>query len=336
MGLVQGESMAARFFNQLGASLLDRTICSSAGTEGLIHTLGGKVGMRVEFFAESKLILIWGSNSITSNLHFWRLAQEAKRRGARLVCIDPRRTETADKCDEHVQLKPGTDAALALALMHELIVNDWLDHDYLARYTVGWDALRERALRWSPERASEICGVSVEQIRALARDWGTISASGDPPELRHAAGARRGQRGAGGGLSARAHGRLAASGGRCAAVEFGAVSGGSGRPATSRLAGGPQAAHHQHGHHRRRPAATGVTRRSGRPLRRWSSTTAIRWRWRLNRARWSPASRATISSRWCWSISRPTRPTTPTTSCRPPRSWSTGTCTRRTDIPMCC
>ena len=175
MGLVQGESMAARFFNKLGASLLDRTICSSAGTEGLIHTVGGKVGMRVEFFAESKLILIWGSNSITSNLHFWRLAQEAKRRGARLVCIDPRRTETADKCDEHVQLKPGTDAALALALMHELIVNDWLDHDYLARYTVGWDALRERALGWSPERASDVCGVTARQIRLLAHDWGTIS-----------------------------------------------------------------------------------------------------------------------------------------------------------------
>jgi anaerobic selenocysteine-containing dehydrogenase len=140
MGLVQCESMAARFFNKMGASLLDRTICSSAGTEGLVHTLGGKLGMRVEFFAESKLILIWGSNSITSNLHFWRLALEAKRRGARLVCIDPRRTETADKCDEHVQLKPGTDAALALAVMHELIVHDWLDHDYLARYTVGWDA----------------------------------------------------------------------------------------------------------------------------------------------------------------------------------------------------
>ena len=175
MGLVQSESMAARFFNKLGASLLDRTICSSAGTEGLLHTLGGKVGMKVEFFAESKLILIWGSNSITSNLHFWRLAQEARRGGARLVCIDPRRTETADKCDEHVQLRPGTDAALALAMMHELIVNDWLDHDYLARYTLGWDDLRERALRWSPERASDVCGVTVEQIRSLARDWGTTT-----------------------------------------------------------------------------------------------------------------------------------------------------------------
>ena len=175
MGLVQGESMASRFFHRLGASFLDRTICSMAGSEGLIHTIGGKVGMRVEFFAESRLILIWGSNSITSNLHFWRIAQEAKRRGAKLVCIDPRRTETAEKCHEHVQLLPGTDAALALAIMHELIANDWLDHDYLAQHTLGWDGLRERALRWSPERASAICGVPVGQIRSLARDWGTIS-----------------------------------------------------------------------------------------------------------------------------------------------------------------
>jgi anaerobic selenocysteine-containing dehydrogenase len=173
MGLVQGESMASRFFHKLGASLLDRTICSSAGTEGLVHTLGGKVGMKVEFFAHSRLILIWGSNSIASNLHFWRLAQEAKRAGAKLVCIDPRRTETAEKCHEHVQLLPGTDAALALAIMHELIANDWLDHDYIARHTLGWEALRERAMRWSPERASAVCGVSAAQIRSLARDWGT-------------------------------------------------------------------------------------------------------------------------------------------------------------------
>jgi len=173
MGLVQGEGMAARFFHKLGASLLDRTICSSAGGEALTQTLGAKVGMKVEFFAESKLILIWGSNSITSNLHFWRLAQEAKRNGAKLVCIDPRRTETAEKCHEHLQLLPGTDAALALALMHELIANDWLDHDYIARHTLGWEALRERALRWSPERAAATCGLAAEQIRSLARDWGT-------------------------------------------------------------------------------------------------------------------------------------------------------------------
>lgn len=173
MGLVQGESMAARFFHRLGASLLDRTICSSAGTDALVHTLGGKVGMKVEHFADSRLILIWGSNSIASNLHFWRLAQQAKRAGARLMCIDPRRTETAEKCHDHVQLLPGTDAALALAMMHELIVNDWLDHDYIANHTVGWEALRERALRWDPQRASAICGVPAGQIRSLARDWGS-------------------------------------------------------------------------------------------------------------------------------------------------------------------
>ncbi len=173
MGLVQAESMAARFFNRLGASLLDRTICSAAGGEGLVQTLGGKVGMRVEFFAESRLIIIWGSNSIASNLHFWRLAQIAKRDGARLVCIDPRRSETADKCHVHIALRPGTDAALALALMHELITHDWLDHDYLARHTIGWEGLRERALQWPPERAADVCGIPVQQIRELARDYGT-------------------------------------------------------------------------------------------------------------------------------------------------------------------
>jgi anaerobic selenocysteine-containing dehydrogenase len=173
MGMVQGESMDRRFFHKLGASQLDRTICASAGAEALVQTLGGKVGMKVEFFAEAQLILIWGSNSIGSNLHFWRYAQQAKRSGAKLVCIDPRKTETADKCQEHIALRPGTDTALAFALMHELITHDWLDHDYIAQHTVGWDALRERALQWPPERAAEVCGVPVEQIRQLAKDYGT-------------------------------------------------------------------------------------------------------------------------------------------------------------------
>lgn len=173
MGLVQGESMDRRFFHRLGASLLDRTICASAGGEALVQTLGGKVGMKVEFFAESQLILIWGSNSIGSNLHFWRYAQQAKRNGAKLVCIDPRKSETADKCHEHIALRPGTDAALALALMHELIAHDWLDHDYIAQHTLGWEQLRDRALQWPPERAAEVCGIPVEQIRQLARAWGT-------------------------------------------------------------------------------------------------------------------------------------------------------------------
>ena len=173
MGLVQGESMDRRFFHRLGASLLHRSICATAGGEGLVHTLGGKLGMKVEFFAEAKLILIWGSNSIGSNLHFWRLAQQAKRDGAKLVCIDPRKSETAEKCHAHIQLLPGTDTALAFALMHELIVHGWLDPDYLARHTLGWERLRERALQWPPERAAQVCGVPVEQIRELARDYGS-------------------------------------------------------------------------------------------------------------------------------------------------------------------
>ena len=175
MGLVQGESMDRRFFHKLCASLLDRTICASAGAEALTHTLGGKVGMKVEFFAESRLILIWGSNSIGSNLHFWRLAQQAKRNGARLVCIDPRRSETADKCDEHIALLPGTDAALALAIMHELIVHDWLDHDYIERHTLGWPELKARALLWNPKRAAQVCGVPEAQITELARAYGTTA-----------------------------------------------------------------------------------------------------------------------------------------------------------------
>jgi len=201
MGQVQSESMAGRFFNRLGASFLDRTICSTAGGEGLRQTLGGKVGMRVEFFAESKLIIIWGSNSIGSNLHFWRYASQAKRGGARLVCIDPRKSETAEKCHEHIALLPGTDAALALALMHELITHDWLDHDYIAQHTVGWQSLRERALQWSPERAAAICGVPVEQIKNLARDYGQCLVNKQAAAIRMNYGMQRVR---GGGNAARA------------------------------------------------------------------------------------------------------------------------------------
>jgi anaerobic selenocysteine-containing dehydrogenase len=184
MGMAQSEGMAARFFNKLGAAQLDRTICSAAGTAGLVHTLGGKVGMKVEFFAEAKLIIIWGSNSITSNLHFWRHVQEAKRLGARVWCIDPRRSETAEKCHEHVPLLPGTDAALALAIMHELIAHDWLDHDYIAQHTSGWDGLKARALLWNPERAAQVCGVPAEQIILLAKEYGEAAKRGEPAAIR--------------------------------------------------------------------------------------------------------------------------------------------------------
>ena len=171
MGLLQGESMAARFFHRLGASLLDRTICSSAGGEALAATYGGKLGMHLEHYADARLIIVWGSNSIASNLHFWTFAQQAKRAGAKLVCIDPRRTETADKCHQHIALLPGTDGALALGLMHELIVNGWLDEDYIARHVDGFDALRPEALAWPPERVALVCGISADEVRGLARDY---------------------------------------------------------------------------------------------------------------------------------------------------------------------
>lgn len=175
MGLLQGESMDRRFFHKLGASRLLRTICASAGATAMNATYGASVGMHLEHFADSKLIVIWGSNSVTSNLHFWSVAQRAKHAGAKLICIDPRKTETADKCDEHIAILPGTDGALALGLMHELIVNDWLDQAYVDAYTSGWPALRERARTWTPERAAAVCGIQPEQVRALARDYATRS-----------------------------------------------------------------------------------------------------------------------------------------------------------------
>lgn len=177
MGLIQGESIASRFFHTLGASRLDRTICASAGSAGLKYTYGAGIGMHLEFFEESRLILIWGSNPVTSSLHFWTRAQEAKRRGAKLVAIDPYRSLTAEKCHLHLALRPGTDAALALGMMHVLISEDLLDHDYIARYTLGYDALRERAMQYPPQRAADICGLEPQQIIDLAREYGATRAA---------------------------------------------------------------------------------------------------------------------------------------------------------------
>lgn len=175
MGLIQGEAMAGRLWNALGAARLDRTICASAGAAGLAATYGHKLGMHTRHFAGAKLIIIWGSNSIASNLHFWTYANQAKREGAKLICIDPRKTETADKCHQHIAVLPGADGALALGLMHELIAHDWLDQDYIDRHVDGWDELRAKALAWPPERVAEVCGISADEVRGLARDYGTTT-----------------------------------------------------------------------------------------------------------------------------------------------------------------
>ncbi len=197
MGLLQYGSMDRRFFHRLGASLLDRTICATAGKAGWTAAIGANMGMDVERYVDSKLIVIWGSNAITSNLHFWTRAQEAKRRGAKLVAIDPYRSVTAEKCHEHIALMPGTDAALAYGIMHVLIRDGLLDRDYIDRYTVGFEALAGRASEWTPSRVAATCRIPIEQVETLAHDFGTIK----PAAIRLNYGM---QRVAGGGNAARA------------------------------------------------------------------------------------------------------------------------------------
>jgi anaerobic selenocysteine-containing dehydrogenase len=177
MGLVQGESMAQRFFHRLGASLLDRTICASAGTAGHEITLGSRIGMDMELADEAKLIVFWGSNAITSSVHFWARAQQAKRRGATLVAIDPYRSLTAEKCQIHVAPLPGTDAALALGLMHVLLRDGLIDHDYVGRHTLGFEELRGRVGEYPPARVAAICGITAGEIESLARLYGTTRPS---------------------------------------------------------------------------------------------------------------------------------------------------------------
>ena len=200
MGLVQGESMASRFFHQIGASLLDRTICATAGATGYKYTIGGSIGTDMEQFQNSKLLIIWGGNPIASNLHFWTRAQEAKRRGATLIAIDPYRSLTAEKCHQHIALLPGTDAALALGLMHVLIAEDLLDHDYIANYTLGFEQLKQRAAEWTPERTAETCGISVKEVVDLARLYGQTAKAGEPVAIRTNYGVQRVR---GGGMAVR-------------------------------------------------------------------------------------------------------------------------------------
>jgi anaerobic selenocysteine-containing dehydrogenase len=184
MGLVQGESMSSRFFHKLGASLLDRTICASAGGAGYKYTIGARIGTDVEQFQDARLIIIWGGNPIASNLHLWMRVQEAKRRGARLIAIDPYRSLTAEKCHQHIALLPGTDAALALGIMHILIAEDLLDYDYIKRHTLGFEQLADRVKEWPPERVAEVCGISVDEVVQLARGYGETAKRGEAVAIR--------------------------------------------------------------------------------------------------------------------------------------------------------
>jgi anaerobic selenocysteine-containing dehydrogenase len=132
------------------------------------------LGTDVEQFDNARLIIFWGTNAIASNLHLWRRAQEAKRRGAKLIAIDPYRSDTAEKCQQHIALLPGTDAALALGLMHVMVREGWLDRDYIERHTLGFDALAARAVAYDPQRVAAICGITAEEVETLAREYWQI------------------------------------------------------------------------------------------------------------------------------------------------------------------
>ena len=196
MGLLQGSSMDRRFFHRLGASLLDRTICSTAGMFGMRYTVGASVGTNPETVDQAKYILIWGSNVITSNIHLWRYILKARARGAKIVTIDPLLTRTGEQSDEHIAIMPGTDGALALAMMHIIIRDGLQDQDYIDRYTIGFEHLKARVQEYPPSRVSEITGISEETIERITHEY----AASPPAFIRVNYGL---QRHAGGGMAVR-------------------------------------------------------------------------------------------------------------------------------------
>ena len=177
MGLVQGSSMDHRFFHLLGASKLDRTICSMAGTIGMRMTVGANVGADGEGVPDSDLVLLWGTNTLTANPHLWPFILEARERGAPIICIDPIRTRTAQQCDEWLPIRPGSDAALALGMMHVIFARGLEDRDYLERHTLGHEAMRARAAEWTPARTAAVTGLSEAVIVSLAERFGRAKAA---------------------------------------------------------------------------------------------------------------------------------------------------------------
>src|SRR5262245_54491194 len=198
LGLIQSEAMASRFFRRIGASFLDRTICASAGAEALNLTYGTRMGTDPETVDQARLIILWGTNTLTANPHLWPFVRKAKANGATTICIDPLRTRTAAACDEHIPIRPGTDAALALALMHVMFRDQLEDRDYLSEMTIGWEKLRDRVLRhYAPERVARICRIDAATIESLGRRFGRTR----PSHIRLNYGL---QRHAGGGSAVRA------------------------------------------------------------------------------------------------------------------------------------
>jgi anaerobic selenocysteine-containing dehydrogenase len=174
LAVLNGASMDRRFFHRLGASQLDRTICSTAGGEAVVSVYGRKLGTEPEQFRHSRLIIAWGANIHGNNVHLWPFIAEARRNGAKLVVIDPYRTRTAACADWYLPINPGTDGALALAMMHVIIGEGLHDADYVQKYTVGFEQLAERVREYPPERVAEWTGISVEDIKKLAREYASV------------------------------------------------------------------------------------------------------------------------------------------------------------------
>lgn len=192
MGLLNGAGMDRRFFHRLGASRLDRTICSSAGGAGLTEALGVRYGTEPEQFRHARLILAWGANLLGTNVHLWPFVMEARRNGAKLYTIDPHRNRTGAASDKHFFIHPGSDTALALAMMHVIIGEGLHDADYVSRYTEGFEGLGERVKEWTPGRAAELTGLAAEEIAQLAREYATTR----PAAIRLNYGVQRSERGA--------------------------------------------------------------------------------------------------------------------------------------------
>jgi anaerobic selenocysteine-containing dehydrogenase len=173
IGVLGYASMDRRFFHRLGASRLDRTICSEAGGVAWNLVYGKKLGTPLEDFRLSKLIIAWGSNIHGNNVHLWPFIEQARRGGARLVVIDPYRTRTAALADWHIPIRPGTDAALALGLMHVILNEGLEDRAYINEMTLGFDRLAERVREYTPDRVAAWTGITPAQVEQLAREWAT-------------------------------------------------------------------------------------------------------------------------------------------------------------------
>jgi anaerobic selenocysteine-containing dehydrogenase len=173
-GVVQGASIDRRFFARLGASRLERTICGQAAAAGQLEGAGTNVGLRPEDIVHSRLIVLWGTNTIVTNLHQWPIIQRARKAGARVVVIDPLRTRTAAAADWHVRPLPGTDAALALGLMHVIVAEGLHDADYVEHYTEGFERLQRELEEWPPERTAAVTGVPIDEVVALACAYASI------------------------------------------------------------------------------------------------------------------------------------------------------------------